>query len=240
MPDIFLYRGEPNPKDIKLRVLTGATEITPQAGELKAVGEGVLKIAGPLILTGYAPTMDSGLTPPVGALDLTGQAASIGGGGAANTNITPAVAALVLTGSAPGLQLEIFRTPAVGALAITGAAPIAHITATPNTVALVLEGFAPTVSSPAVIAPGAATLELAASAPSIPGSESAGAGGGSAYAPSAPRPKAKAVGMAIQPSTARLAIRAQRPTPSVTNYELEALILLGIGENELEEVLLEL
>jgi hypothetical protein len=149
--------------------VSGSASLTPETGELKAVGEQALRIAGPLVLTGYAPELVVGtiqpvsvgalalagldptlslgifLAPSVGVLALAGELPTIGG--AEDTAIMPAAGALALAGVASTVSVITFLTPSVGALALAGIEPTILVATflTPDAGAVALAGQAPTL-----------------------------------------------------------------------------------------------
>jgi hypothetical protein len=151
-------------------LLAENTALAPNTGEIKAVGEQALRIAGPLVLTGYAPTLILGsvVLADAGALTLVGQTGSIQvTSDATDTAFQVAVGTLVLAGQTPGVRLDTFLAPVQGALTLTGATVTLALAIQPTVTTLTLTGAAPGIFRETFIAPPRGVLALVGEQASI-------------------------------------------------------------------------
>jgi hypothetical protein len=112
---------------------------------------------GALALTGFAPSIDIGISPTVGDLTLTGYAPDISG------ELVPAKADLTLTGYAPTVEEivgSIDREPTAAALVLDGKAGSLDLGIVPTVGDLTLTGSAPSVTVETILVPSRGDLTL--------------------------------------------------------------------------------
>jgi len=133
-------------------LLTTNQAIAVPSGNVTLTGD-----VGSLTLTGFAPSLDTGLFAGVGALTLTGLASSL------NTGLNAGVGSLSLAGFAPSLGFGL--NAGVGTLSLTGFAPSLKTTLNPGTGQLVLSGFASSLKT--TLNPGVGQMTLSGFAASV-------------------------------------------------------------------------
>lgn len=130
MADIFLYPGEPNPNDIKLRDPT-----TPSSGG----GVSVLTGLGTLIFTGFAVALSFTVAADKGDMTYTGQAPSL------NFTINTTTGQLVDDGFSPTVTVgnAVTATPSTGVVILTGFPPTLNSSILTRQGTVQLSGFSP-------------------------------------------------------------------------------------------------
>lgn len=174
MADIFLYPGEPNPNDIKLRDPT-----TPSSGG----GVSVLTGLGTLIFTGFAVALNLAVAADRGDLTYSGQAPSLNftintatgqlvDDGFSPTviasnavTIFPGVGVVVLTGSPPTLNLSV--PIGQGTVQLSGFSPGIGYGILSGQGSILVNGFSPIVTTSILIFPPLGTVSLTGSSPTV-------------------------------------------------------------------------
>lgn len=123
MPDIYLYGGEANPNDVRLRNPTAVSgNITVETG------------VGSLILTGFIALVSVSdnqvVSPGVGQLDLNGFAPTVSVSN--NQTVSPGVGSLILDGFSPSVVIGVNVFADTGVLVLTGFPPTVVISGQPN------------------------------------------------------------------------------------------------------------
>jgi hypothetical protein len=147
MTDVFLYSGEPNPSDVRLRDPTQpstiTTILTPIAGNISLAGQVasivliLAAVSGVLTIGGNTPSLTSTLAPTEGAVVKGGNAPNI------NTGLVPTTGSVVKTGNNPTLALQL--QPLVGALVKSGLSPSLAWQLVTGSGTVIKNGYVPTV-----------------------------------------------------------------------------------------------